>query len=304
MAYALDSKSSTERFVGSSPTLATMLGRNYKETPTAIFLCGAIGDVIAIECYLSDAARASLEAVCLPDSDYGFIPSLFGSIPNYPKLTRYIEVCPGHNRQWHNKAMLLERMVVEGFRPKDADGTVRLIEAQDWSLDQVFAEYNEGTALKYNGSSFARHTLAQNPVAGTYYAVCPYAGIDVSGCNGGRNFDADDWEATLKHLDDVDLSGVVVGKGDGWVPEHPRLLNMMNKTTLNEALEVVKNATGYIGVDSSMSVMASKTVKQDNFHLKTVNVVHHARPELMRFYFAPYESGGYYGKTVAAALGR
>lgn len=280
-----------------------MLGRNYNETPKTIFLCGAIGDIIAIECYLSDMARASLEVICLPDTNYTFIPMLFGSLPNYPKLKRYVEVCPGQH-QWHNKAILLDRMAAEGFRPKEPDGMIRLIEAQDWSLDQIFAEYNEGTSLKYNGSSFAQYTLASNPVKGMYYAICPYAGANISGGVDGRNFDNDDWDAVLSYLDEQDVNGVVVGTGDGYVPDHCHLSNMMNKTTLLEALEIVKNATGYIGVDSSMSVIASKTIVQNNFHLKTVNVVHHARPELMRFYFAPYKDGKYYGKTIAEALGR
>jgi hypothetical protein len=83
------------------------------------------------------------------------------------------------------------------------------------------------------------------------------------------------------------MYGVVINRGNEFIPENPYLVNLNNKTNIKEAVEVVKHAQGYIGIDSAFSVIAAKIFPPENISIKSLN--EHCY-KFAHIYFKPFKS--------------
>lgn len=87
----------------------------------------------------------------------------------------------------------------------------------------------------------------------------------------GRQFNDLDWENTLHLLNDIfSLPGVVLGTTK--VQEKfltKNIIDLTNKTSIIESFEIVKNAYGYIGIDTCFAVLSTKCLKYNI--IKSVN---------------------------------
>jgi hypothetical protein len=98
----------------------------------------------------------------------------------------------------------------------------------------------------------------------------------------------DEWPAVLKRLQDRDSCGVVVGtRSEGALPDSSRLIDLRGKTTILEAVEILKRSSGYIGIDSCFSILASQVHQAKDILIKTNNphVIQHACE-----YYAPHQA--------------
>lgn len=75
-------------------------------------------------------------------------------------------------------------------------------------------------------------------------------------------------------LDKYDLSGVVLCREKTPVPSHLRLLDMQGRTTITEAVELLKGAAGYLGIDSWASVLAAKLFSPNRVRVKCLPTSH------------------------------
>jgi hypothetical protein len=114
-----------------------------------------------------------------------------------------------------------------------------------------------------------------------------------------RDFDAEDWAAAIAHLDRTRRVGVVLGIGDDPVPDHPRLVDLTNRTTYLESIEVLKRAAGFLGCASSLSVLAAQRLHPSALAIKGDN------PHLARWkhaYYAPHRRFDFLGPSLGALL--
>lgn len=83
-----------------------------------------------------------------------------------------------------------------------------------------------------------------------------------------------DWETTIKILEQNKIQGVVTGIYD--IPpkyaSHPSIIDLSKKTNIMESFEILKKASGYVGIDTCFTVISSKLfninyIKSINIHL-------------------------------------
>jgi hypothetical protein len=145
----------------------------------------------------------------------------------------------------------------------------------------------------YYGSSLLEHRLADPKLPDGRYAVVVPRSTWFSPA--GRAFDSDDWDACLAALDLHGLTGVVLCRYKTPIPHHPRLLDFQGQTTLPEAVEVLKAAEGYLGIDSWASVLASKLFPARRMSVKGYGGhAYHNR----RHYYAPRSDFGWLTKRI------
>jgi len=99
-----------------------------------------------------------------------------------------------------------------------------------------------------------------------------------------RDFNEEDWNKTLKFLEQKNLQGVIINSGNDIVPKSSYLVDLSNLTKIEEAVEIIKAAKGYLGIDSWLSVLAAKLF--NNFSLQVKSVNSHCLNNAA-FYYAP-----------------
>ena len=230
--------------------------------PLSVLFTGGIGDIITLEGYLSAEKRQRLHTVYYASRGGKAAMSLLQKLPEYANVRHEIlwedfsEVFAFYSKQQVQKTLLT--LPADWFF------------VEDWSILRKFAEIDSG--LAYNGCRFLDTTLATVPeLPKPYVTVTPYSVSDDR--QQDRQFDGQDWECLIRHLDKHQLYGVVLMTGEFHVPAHPRLFDLSNRTDLATSLEIVKQGTGYVGIDSCLSVIAAKActgtffVRSRNNHL-------------------------------------
>jgi hypothetical protein len=230
------------------------------EISNAMLLTGGLGDVFTVESFMSPEERAGIQTIYYACPWPRQMQELFAAIPTFPNLKTSHEFKT--SKTYHNR---MEAEAVHGKIP-----------ARDYSIFVVFHQ-----ARTYTGSSWLMHRLCEPPKldCGPYAAIVPYTSW---GRREGREFSAADWETCLRYLEAKDLRGVLLYSGPDVMPEHPRLVNMANKTNIVEAVEILKGAVAYLGIDSALSVLAAKLFPR--IAVKTISA--HTE-KWKRLYFSP-----------------
>lgn len=255
---------------------------------SSIFLTGGIGDVMALESHFTDEMRASLETIYYATHKWPMLKELFSALPNYPKLTKHIVVWDDFKHFWCfiYKEECVQHLNSLGQKAEDGFYT-----APDFGIIPIFSRINAGK-FQYTDSSFVTHRLCpidKFELPAEYIAICPYSNDKRIA---SRDFNGADWDAVIKYLVGRGIKGVVLNNSSEPVPESNQLINLANKTNITEAVEVVKNACGYVGIDSAMSVVASKNFSPDNMVVKTHNSHLH---NYKHIYYAPMKDFSFLG---------
>lgn len=247
-------------------------------TPNRIFLSGGIGDIFAVESFIPEADRASLSVIFYGTSKRKPIFDLWSALPNYPSLKGHVPLWDDFSSFWC--FFCLQECInklEQAEKPHDNLRSVR-----DLSIIPFFERIKRGE-IQYNNSSFLVHTIASVSVdlPSRFHVVCPYSSDNRILV---RNYDLADWNATIARLARMDSIGVVLNSGNDLVPEHERIINLSNKTNVKEAVEILKKSSGYIGIDSCLSVLAAKLFSGDDLMVKSRNYhcYQHAQ-----YYYAP-----------------
>ncbi len=221
----------------------------------AILCTGGIGDVWAVESMFSVELRERLECVyvaCPASAEIALLWNALRGTPAYPRL-RNVEVLKT-GRRTHYAIASVEAAV--GKLPEGVE---------DWSILNVFPR-----RLPYTGSTFLLRDLADVEYipAGSYIVIV--AGSSW-GRYDGRDFTSADWKATLGLLDREKLQGVVLRREVEPIPRHPRLIDLQGLPSILASVEILKGAVGYVGVDSCLSVLASKLFPAGRLCVKSVS---------------------------------
>lgn len=251
-----------------------------------VFISGGIGDALAVESHLTDAERIGIQEFLYATRKQPAIEKAFRALPLYAHKKHRAEYAPEWFEEkgfwcFYQKHECFARLKTEG-RPCHP----YLRRAWDLSIFVAFPKMKAG-AMPFTGSSLLRHELANVQKFGLparYAAVCPYSSDKR---DAGRDFSAADWRGCLAALERAGLPGVVLNEGGDAVPDDPRLINLTDKTTFLEAAEVLKGASQYVGIDSSLSILAAQVFPADRLAVKTVNPHCLANADC---YFAPHKT--------------
>ena len=210
---------------------------------------GGIGDVFVIESHLHDAERADPDAFYWATRAQEHVSPLFGLLPNYPKLSTHTFVHDDFTQRtaFHK---------VDEVRKHAVRGHLLPPMIVDMSISNLFPLLKPAM---FGGSSFLKYPIASVdhlPLPDQFTFIHPYTSHNPMLHRQGREFNDIHWRDCLARLERRSQTGVVVNHGHDPIPNHRRLIDLSNKLTLAEAVEVLKRAEGYCGIDSCFAALA------------------------------------------------
>jgi hypothetical protein len=132
----------------------------------------------------------------------------------------------------------------------------------DASLQRIFSGLKWQSSRFVNSSKWPDVSHFQLPQK--YVVIHPWSDAEIN----GREFTDADWTKIFSFLDRMDLTGVVVNRSDKTAPQHPRLVDLTNKTTLKETFSVITGADYCILCASSLACFATKIFPKNRIWLK------------------------------------
>jgi ADP-heptose:LPS heptosyltransferase len=94
-----------------------------------------------------------------------------------------------------------------------------------------------------------------------------------------KGFDIEDWHETIKILKYNNIKGVILNNQNWYLDnlwfneilKEDCFVNLIGETNYFEAIEIVKNSKGFIGIDGSLSIIATQALKEKTIIIKTNN---------------------------------
>lgn len=124
-----------------------------------------------------------------------------------------------------------------------------------------------------------------------YFVVQPYTLTQQP----GRDYEQQDWDNTIAFLEEKNTPGVVLDISYRDVPQHPLLHNLQRQTTLEQSIEILKYAYGYLGNDSCLSILACQLFPPSRIRIKSKNTFYFAHQHI---YCRPQKHFGFVGNYV------
>jgi len=267
------------------------VGRSTPFNDKVIFLSGGIGDIFSIESFIPEARKQSLSTVLCGTRKHQAIQDLFKALPNYPNLKEHRVMWSDFVNFW---CFLYKTECENKFTRTGQTIPPILQAAEDYGIAIKFPVIRNGE-WPYIGSSFLRHQVADIAhlgLSGNYIVLAPYSSDKA---NTRRDFTSTDWDATIALLHKRGQKGVVLNNGDDKVPKTDQLIDLSNKTSILESIEVVKKSTAYIGIDTCFSVLAAQLFDSRNLLIKCVN--NHGLNN-KAIYFAPHKTFEFITESV------
>ena len=129
----------------------------------------------------------------------------------------------------------------------------------------IFTVFKKDLLSKFRGSSFLKNKLVEinQTLPKEFIVIAPNSVMRSQGSR--KDIDQLEWKNIVNYLSQTDQYAVVLGihEDSYQIPSHPRIINLMSRTTLEESIEIIKKANGYIGIDSFLSVLASQLFDAD-----------------------------------------
>jgi ADP-heptose:LPS heptosyltransferase len=249
------------------------------EDQESVFITGGIGDVIAVESFLTNEEKESIITIFYATNKKDFIQILFDSLKSYKNLKSHSVVWDDFTKFWcfYSLEDFLNKTKLNNINP-------RLKRSKDLSILNFFDKIHK-KEVEYNKSSFLQNTLANIAnfnLPENSITILPYSNDKR---NKKRDFDVKDWENCIDFLKKNNFKGIVLNEGSDIVPENEIIINLSNKTSLLESIEILKFSNGYLGIDSWLSVLAAKLFEIPLLQIKSNNqhCIFHAY-----CYFAPH----------------
>lgn len=204
-----------------------------------------VGDFLQVESYWPFEEKAQLRAV-----HHAWIDS-----PGSRALRSIMDACPTFRDVRHL------RLAYPTEQPEGAYSTLR---------DQGILH-----RLPFVGSAFLAHPLACGELPDLpreFVYVLPSTPFNAADVQASRNMRGEEWGGVIDWLEARGATGLVVNAAGGMAPpDHPRLLDLTGKTSLPQSIEILKRASGYIGIDSCMAILAAQLFKPDDLLIRTTN---------------------------------
>jgi len=228
-----------------------------------ILITGGLGDFFAIESFFSKSLKNSLQTICYATSKYQLIQNCLKCLPNY-KIEKHIVVWSDFSKFW----CFYNKKEIEVKLQNRINHELHL--SQDFSISLIFNLIRNGV-MKFNSCSFVENNLV--PIENftlpeKYITVCPYSSdkriVE-------RDFDKDDWINLVKYAEKENIKMVILNDKKENVPNHDLIVDISGQTSPVQAIEILKNGNGYIGIDSSLSVIAAKKFSSKSISIKSKN---------------------------------
>lgn len=133
----------------------------------------------------------------------------------------------------------------------------------DATLERIFREQ-----LRFQTSRIATRMslpdISHLNLPEEYVVIHPWSDAEIC----GREFNDDDWNNIFQFLETQQLYGVVVNKSQLLPPVHDNIIDLTNKTNLQETFSIIRNASCAIMCSSSLACFASKLFSKGEIFIK------------------------------------
>jgi len=224
-------------------------------------ITGGIGDFLAIEPFITNKLQ-NLEKIYLATRGHFEIADLLRC--RYPEIIvkNLVPIFPKDQYCFTTKTQLVSYLKSKNMHvPQDIDKT------EDLSIIKIFPQIHNDT-LKFLGSKFNETSIVnveQLNLPPKYVAMVSSSLRDTRTAATGRNMTTAE---VANCMQNVDLPVICVFCNCS-IP-HPAARHLKNTSVL-QSLEIVKNASGYIGVDSWLSVVAGWNLTAEKIKIKCFN---------------------------------
>lgn len=256
-----------------------------QESLDTFIINGAIGDFLLFDSLLTNQIRKRIKKIIIWNpfhpinpkgkliekmikSNFDYNPKTEIKIISYPKLNGGINPANNlrfsHDMTWlnstlnsiiksekldHSKTFIQHRMFLESTKNyKSLDNFKKIVNNSE-------AESSYITRRLTN--SIFKHDFMREK----YCVIVPYTSPE-------RTFKPWDLSQTLKILDEVLKMPGIVLTGHKIKIDNKNIINLAQKTTINESIEITKNAAAYIGVDSFLSIIATECIPENYLAVK------------------------------------
>ena len=255
------------------------------EPAREILLTCGIGDFIAMTSYLTEHERNGVEvihwATRARESLLNLIPFVF------PNVKTHVVV-----RDKWGPAFSKDYSVASRAELPDLETSI-----VDWSVAVLIREARSGKRL-FRGSPLVTQRVCgiehlKLPIG--YFVVHPYS---QTARTSFRDLTEKEWRHVHARLHAQGVPIVIVNEGETIFSPLPGVVDLTNKLTLVEAIEVIKGACGFVGAASVFSVIAAKVLPADKLCVK-------GHPDLKNnfswFYYAPYNDNSFVVADINAS---
>jgi ADP-heptose:LPS heptosyltransferase len=241
-----------------------------------------IGDFIAFESFLTDKEKASLKEIII-----------FGN-KNHSNETRCSLI---KNNIFYNKKIKITiipkpNMEIIGFTRERASllrshmsNNLHLANNKYKMLvDYRFYNQNDQYKKIIENQNFKNYSFVKQKLCEVDKFKLPQQYISISAWtrdnpNSKRLFYIEDWHETMKILKSNNIKGIILNNqklylDNLWVQEILKedcFINLTGETNYLEAIEIVKNSKGFIGIDGSLSIIATQALQEKSIIIKANN---------------------------------
>ena len=132
----------------------------------------------------------------------------------------------------------------------------------DASLQRIFSGLQWQSSRIVTNSVWPDVTKFQMPT--DYVVIHPWSDAEIN----GREFNEVDWSKIFSFLDRMNIMGVVINSSKTSPPQHPRLIDLTNQTSLKESFSIITGAAYCILCASSLACFATKIFPKNKIWLK------------------------------------
>lgn len=255
-----------------------------------ILILHGVGDFIASESYLTDAECNAVETIYWASAHRKFLqPSikwneLFPNLKNHQIL--WDDWGTPEQHQTLEKRFKIENKHELIFIDKNIDPfwiTTALLDSGVPQICDDIANKRRG----YQGSRIAKMKFdppAHLNLPDKYVLIHPWS--DAHRLT-ARDFTDEDWEGVLGFLEKNNITGIVTNKSKDYAPQHPKIIDLTNQTTLQETFALAQRATYFMGCASCLHVFTPKVLPSQNIFIKSKYPWLAKRSREFMFYHAP-----------------
>ena len=236
-----------------------------------IVISRAIGDFIAFESFLTDKEKINLKEIIYLSSNE--------SIPHFE--------CMSKSKFYNNNCK--KTIIKRPHKINEVEFKNNLINSyfyknQEINKDKVLIDWNfyEGKHEQLlRNQNIKNYSFAKEKLCEINKFELPQEYISILAWTYSRTkkrlFNIEDWHKTIKILKLNNIKGVILNNqkwylDNLWFQEILKedcFINLTGETNYFEAIEIVKNSKGFIGIDSSLSIIATQALQEKSIMIKT-----------------------------------